>query len=295
MQMNSSLVYPRSPRSTMHKILNVWTATTLLLLPSIAHPHHAIAPDFPVETSNTKKTKILQSDGPLRVEIDLSISDAVIFAQWIHDRNPNIEEQLPSSPIHEYTILVEIKGSTYDYKVQVMPMMDLVPINNDNNTISCNCNSETLLNALDEEIEAAAEQLSTFALHGSANENHQIQPAPVPSQKSTEDHKPRLGALGYTGIGLGVLGAGAITSGILLSVNSRYAFRNDGTYRSNKAPGVSLAITGSVALMAGIGLLITNLIRRKPSSALIAPTLSPTFTGILARWGFDTSIRHHPN
>ncbi|MEM9459585.1 MAG: hypothetical protein AAGF11_35740 [Myxococcota bacterium] len=219
----------------------------------------------------------------------MTISDAPIFAQWIHDRNPNVVARLPTETSNEYSILVAIKGATYEYKAQIIAMIDSVPINETNDVITCSCNSETFLNILDREIEAAVEKLREFSPDDLKDDTDRTdESAKIDQTDDPYGQNYGAGPLGYTGIILGLLGGTSVAMGIPLALQGNKPERRDSKqgFFSTRAPGIALATAGSAVLAAGIAVFIVDRLRSNSRSVTITPTASPESAGLQLRARF---------
>lgn len=269
------------------------TLTFALLSSGLTCPATAAAthsPEIPMNATSEAATKSNVED-LLRIQIEPTITDAALFPQWIRDRNPDLAQQLPVESAHDYWILVEIWGTTYDYHAHVTVIRDSDPVEPNREDITCDCNSETLLGLVDREIAEVVEHLSTASPDGREQigpeatiTNQDPEPVPI-AEPAPSDVRRRLRPLGYAGTGLAILGAGALATGIPLALRPDiYDERNSMPgIRSTRLPGIALASVGGIVLTTGIALLAIDLIRSRDRTMTIVPEASPRLVRLSLR------------
>ena len=104
------------------------------------------------------------------------------------------------------------------------------------------------------------------------------------------DKPGKIGALGGAGIGLMVLGAGAIAGGAALTAMGQKQEGGDDPQQRDQTdfrpPGIAVLAAGSVVLIAGIGMLIGDRLAARRKKVSVVPAASPTFTGLTIQGRF---------
>ena len=197
----------------------------------------------------------------LRVTVAPAIDDATLLPGWIGERNSRVGEQVPSFEGHEQWIEVEISGETYDYRVLVRPMRDGAPLEPASTVARCECNSEKLLELVDERIAVAIEQLQAAPSKEEATE-----PEPTTAPTPPPPERRRISGLGIGGIVVAGLGVSAIGGGaVMAAVGPRPVSDATSVERSWRFPGLITLGMGSAALAAGVSMLVVDVIQcRKP-------------------------------
>lgn len=148
-------------------------------------------------------------------------------------------------------------------------------------SFECECADSELTAAVISRLPAALEQLEARepAVTEPVVELDGKDPVTEQPTSETDDHPRRpLGKLGKAGIGVGVVGAGALlTGGVFYALggwwgpptgNLEYYYGRD-----YKPPAIALMVTGGAALAAGVVLLVVDRTRaRKRASALLLPS-----------------------
>lgn len=104
--------------------------------------------------------------------------------------------------------------------------------------------------------------------------------------------KPRkMGAIGGAGIGLMVLGAGAVAGGsVLVAMGEKRvddpADPQRGDTTDFRPPGIAVLAAGSVVLIAGIGMLVGDRVAARRKRVSVTPSASPRFTGLTVQGRF---------
>lgn len=246
--------------------------------------------DGRAETASTEPTS--QPDAStalLRITVGPTIVDRSLLPGWITSRNRDLAHEIPVVEGHDQWIAVEIAGATYDYRVSVVAMRDGKPVGSVGEPVRCICNGEKLLTLVDDRIDAAVAELRAVEPTEVAEPAAVVMPSPPivqePPRAVAEADAPRrrpLGALGYTGIAVGVLGAGALGAGIPLAVRPDGLRGAPPTLErySTRPPGIALAVGGGVALATGVTLLIVDGVRRRQRPVAFLPTFVPGRAGL---------------
>ncbi|MEM9462664.1 MAG: hypothetical protein AAGF11_51425 [Myxococcota bacterium] len=231
----------------------------------------------------------------LFVDVDPGIADGELYPSWIEQRNPKLKERLPESLGARPWIAVKIAGATYDYQVAITPMQDETSIASGAIRFSCECSGEALLDSIDEGIAKAIDGLSRKAEvepndpePGEATGTSDYEPQP-PETSGSSDRRPALGPLGYTGLALGLLGGGALASGVVLYPREPYDIMEEGgefELRTTESVGLALVAGGSVALVGGIIMLAVDGAKHRPRRVAIIPALDARLTGVAVRGRF---------
>jgi hypothetical protein len=259
-----------------------------------AAPAQAMSPgDEPAgPTSTTEPSDRPVSPSPLlRIQVQPTINDATLLPGWITSRNRDIAEKIPANEGQDQWVAVDITGATYDYRVSVRAMRDGTPVGRVSEPRACVCNSEKLLAMVDDQIDEAVAEFRATEPAEMAIPPREPEPTPagppidLESEAIVEQddaHRRRLGALGYTGIALGVVGAGALGAGIPLVLRPDEPRGSPPGLEqySTHTPGIALAVSGGVALAAGVTLLIVDGVRRRQRSVAVLPTFGPGRAGL---------------
>ena len=102
---------------------------------------------------------------------------------------------------------------------------------------------------------------------------------------SPTDDAPRkrgLSSLGKAGIAIAVIGGGTLIPGIVLAVLPPKPLPN-AQRRTTTVPGAVVAGVGGAALLTGVALVITDVVRRKRAgTARLSPVVGPGYAGLSA-------------
>lgn len=244
------------------------------------------APSAEPETKTERST--------LRITVVPPVADAHLLPEWISQRSKGLIDRLDrlsNASEHEQWIAVEISGATYTYQVAIAAMRDGAPINNGSAQFSCDCNSEMLLERADWWIARAAELLWEDSVHMAAAGRTRptglagLDGEPQAGQQcTTEGPRGRQRPARYVGLGVGLLGAGALATGIALYVREPdvrpNGLENDALdIRTTTTPGITLAIGGGMALAAGVTLFLFDTLQHRRSRLGLTPAASRKFTG----------------
>jgi hypothetical protein len=231
------------------------------------------------------------SSALLRIEVAPTIDDESLLPGWINSRNHDLAAEIPSVEGHDQWIAIEITGATYDYRVSVVAVRDGKPVGPASEPAECVCNSEKLLALVDDRIDEAVAELRVAKLANATTpplEPEPIPPGPVivPEPEVVDDEgmgrRRPVGALGYTGIAVSILGAGALGAGIPLALRPDGPRGTPPTLErySTHSPGIALAVGGGVALATGVTLLIVDRVRQRRRSVAVLPTFGPGRVGL---------------
>lgn len=235
----------------------------------------------------------------LRVEVASALDDAALLPGWIIERHPDLDRAVRDPEgRHAQWITVEISGSTYDFRVSVTAMRDGEPLRARAEPTRCECTTGELLALVDVGIAAAAEQLrapapsekaSEPAPASAATEVAPSPPAPEPTAPVRAVRPPdarrrrlgSLGTLGHVGIGASVAGVGLVTAGAVLVRRPEEIRGAPGgvEIREFRSSGIGLAVTGSVMLGTGIGLLVFDLAAPRRRTTALVPMGGPRMAG----------------
>ena len=253
----------------------------------VGHGFRSLAKESIPAPSAEPETKTVRST--LRITVVPPVADAHLLPKWISQRNKGLVDRLDRlshASDHEQWIAVEISGVTYKYQIAIAAMRDGAPVNNGSAQFSCDCNSEMLLERTDWWIARAAESLwEDSSVAGSTRPTGLFDGEPHAGQQCAGEgpHGGKRPAR-YVGLGLGVLGAGALATGIALYVREPdvrpNALENDDLdIRTTTTPGITLAIGGGMALAAGVTLFLFDTLQYRRSRLELTPAVSPKFTG----------------
>lgn len=274
-------------------------ASVLVLL--LAAPSaHAMAPGVQPADSARLQGSSPTSDASLRIEIDapMTLADAELLRTRIVERSgATASARIAGVEGHEQWIAVRIGGVKFAYSVSAIGMRDGEPVGPAAAHVECRCNSEELLAEVDARVSAAAQALRMPTTgHGALT-----RASPSPARELTEDTKPvpprepamtdvepvaprrrAMGPLGYSGIGVGILGAATLGGGIalLLRPDEVRGATGDATGWTTKPAGLAMAVGGSAALTTGVVLLAVDLVRGRERSTSFAPTLGRHEVGL---------------
>lgn len=227
-------------------------------------PPTAQAPAEPTG-DDTSEPNVGPTTGPLRVTVDPAIDDATLVPKWIADRNPSLAPKL-AAPDHEQWVAVQIGGVTYDYRITVTPMRDGVAVGPEPTAVTCECNSQELLERVDQEIAKAVQQIQS----ASAAPEPEPEPQPEPEPEPEPEPRKRLSGLGIAGVVTGSVGIAALAGGVTMVVlGERDVGEPDYVYiqRDFRPPGYAALSVGAAALIAGATMLALDLrCRRNPGA-----------------------------
>ena len=238
------------------------------------------------------------ASGVLRVEVAAELDDAEILASWIEERNAGVAETIPHVEGHEQWIAVAVSGATYDYRVWVVAMRDGVPVDVVEEAVACECNTETLLEMVGERVAEQAEALRGAAgAEATVSRTTAIEPTIGVTQdfgkrRSKTDRTLRLQAMGYAGVGAGVLGVGLLTVGATLTWRLEELWGAPGEiYTRPWRPGIGMAVGGGMVFAAGVSLLVVDLVRQRSSEVAVVPVLDPRQLGVAITWRAQGRVR----
>lgn len=236
-----------------------------LLLALASAPAGALAPTSPPANATAPAAQAKR----LRVKVAPAIVDANVIPGWIADRNPRLDEQVPTLAGHEQWIAVEINGDTYDYRVVVNAMRDGAPVGPAAEVARCECNTEKLLDLVDERIAAAVERLRSTPLEEPPPEPQaEPEPEPVTTPSAPPPERRPISGLGIGGIATAVASAGLLGGGIAMVVaepkNVPDFYSRERTW---KPPGIAALAVGGAALAAGVSMLVVDVIQCRKADA----------------------------
>lgn len=231
----------------------------------------------------------------LRIEISDTIKDSDLLRTWIIERSLDAAKaRIPTREGHDEWIAVEIGGSNYDYRVSAVAMREGEPLGPAGEPATCVCSSDELLTLVDARIHAAAEALA-MAPEEPALVSPPPDPEPAPNplvdparalaaapSDGEADEPRRMGAVGSTGIGVGVLGAATLGAGVALVLRPDEVRGDAGeaTGFTTRALGIAMTAGGGVALATGVVMLAVDLARPRARSTALVPTLGPRHAGL---------------
>lgn len=234
-----------------------------------------------------------ESMGILEVEVDPSVADAKLLPSWVAERNEDLAARLPDAPGEQQWVSVKISGTTYDYRVTIVAVRDDMPVIPGGAVFACECSTEMLLERIDEGIVKVIGDLRFSPLEVEESERVESEPPACEPESSgeggeqarkrvNEDRYRRLGPLGYIGVAEGVLGAGAVVTGVVLFPRGPDDIHEEGSegsgskivkYKTTEVPGLMLAIAGGIVLVNGVILVTVDAVRRRRDRVAITPSL----------------------
>lgn len=234
------------------------------------------------------------SFGPvLRIEIEPTIDDADLLRGWIARHSlETAKARIPSLTGQEQWIAVAVDGATYDYRVSAVAMRNGESVGPVSEPVACVCNSDELLALVDARIAAAAEELVVDApapepepssMDADAEPSQPSEGEPeVPTFEPDRDARRRLGPLGWSGVGLGILGAGALGAGVALVLRPDRPRQVGGSleHQSTHPPGIAMTIGGGVAFVTGVALLVVDRVRHRERLVMLQPTVDSRWLGL---------------
>jgi hypothetical protein len=206
--------------------------------------------------------------------------------------------ELIATGVGELVVLAGGKAAVEDYKVRgeieslkrgrALLVKFVTAVSADPNAAPPSLNAvQAWLDEIDEAIPAPepVEPLHSSPVETPASEPKQLDGTNAPEITHTEeeeDRGPHIGPLGYTGIGVGVLGTGALAAGIPLIFRPPDMLRGEPPNveeYSTAIPGIVMAVGGGVALAAGVTLVVVDLVRRRKQHMAILPAVDRQFVG----------------
>lgn len=248
----------------------------------------AMVPGAEVDESAASVGSVAPSRTLVRIEVDPSIEDADLLRTRIEEDLDISSTRVPTFEGYEQWIAVRISGVKYDYRVATVAMRDDEPVGTVGEAVACVCSSAELSALVDAGIAAAAEALRQPP-------GRRLGPRPVepePERQLGEETRPvqpssprppvtardaprrrRMGQLGHSGIGVGILGAATLGAGLALVLRPDEISGPPGTGRgvSTRTPGLAMTIGGSTALATGVVLIAIDRARGRERSTSFAP------------------------
>jgi hypothetical protein len=274
---------------------------SILWLTLAAPPASAMAPGVdPANAASPSESSDLV-DVPLRIEIDspMAIEGADLLRTRIAERSRETgSARIPAIEGHDPWIAVKLSGVKFAYFVSVTAMRGGRLVGPAVEPVECRCSSEELLAFIDTRISAAADVLRGPA----AGPGDPGSPSPTPAQDLTEDTGPvrpskpgssdvgpevpqrrAMGPLGYSGIGLGIVGTATLGAGVALMLRPDEVRGPQGTaWRETlRPPAIAMTVGGGVALATGVVLIAVDLVRRRDRSLSLAPTFTRREAGLV--------------
>jgi hypothetical protein len=260
----------------------LWTVLGAWALPATG----VAAPVSGGEPSATAPATASTSSVPgLAVKVEPTVPDGEKLRGWVEDQGRTVlAEHPPLEPGDVVSIVVS--GGPWDYRVKVELVRRERLLDEQPGELVCECNSDELLKKVGEAIRAGAERLAEIERieREAAAQNAQDEKAERErAEPADEERRPRMGPLGYAGIGAGVVGAGMLGVGIGLAVRPNEIRGEPGSLeiRSMRGAGIGLAATGGVVLAAGVALVVVDVVRRRGGSTALVPTFAPQYAGLV--------------
>lgn len=221
----------------------------------------------------------------LAVRVEPTVPDGEKLRGWVEDQGRAVLGE--RAPLEAGDLVsVAVTGGPWDYRVKVELVRRERPLDEQPPELVCECNSDELLKKVGEAIREGADRLAELersereaAAQNAQDEREERERA----EPSDQERRPRMGPLGYAGIGAGVVGAGMLGAGIGLAVRPNEIRGEPGSLeiRSTRGAGIGLAATGGVVLAAGVALIVVDVVRRRGRATALVPTLSPQYAGLL--------------
>ncbi|MCH9687155.1 MAG: hypothetical protein K0V04_37310 [Deltaproteobacteria bacterium] len=205
-------------------------------------------------TSNAREPATAGTPAPVRVLVDPSIDDAALLPQWVTERNTGAAAAI-DLPDHEQWIVVEIQGATYQYQVTATPMRDGERVGPAVEQVACECNSNELLELVDRQISSA---VAVFRANPVVVEEEPVIEPPPP-----KEYRP-FTVLGIGGMAAAGLGVGGVVAGAtMIGIGDRSPSDAAHLDRQLRSPGTGVLVTGGVLLLAGVAVLVTDIVQCK--------------------------------
>lgn len=211
----------------------------------------------------------------LLVWVEPGVPDGERVGGWVEERGAVVLREHQPALEDEDLVRVAVRGGPYDYRIHIALLRGKRLLKEQLDVIVCECSSDEMLERVGEAIGEGARRLTD-----AAGEERSTPPPPPPESKpekakpaTRKEDRQRLRPMGYAGIGVGVLGAGALVGGIMLALRPDEIRQEPGassTRYTTRPPGVALGIGGSLALSAGITLIVVDVVlHRKPRMAVV--------------------------
>jgi hypothetical protein len=222
----------------------------------------------------------------LVVWVEPGVTDGERIGGWVEERGAVVlrEHQPPLEP--EDLVRVAVRGGPYDYQIHIALLRRKRLLEDQLDVIVCECSSDEMLDRVGEAIDAGARRLTDAGAReraeGAAEEQDEVPADVEPVESMKKEDRERLGAMGYVGIGVGVLGAGMMASGIPLTLRPDELRGEPGTLSmySTRRSGIGLAVGGGVALAAGVALIVVDVVRHRKSRMAFAPAVGRGRAGV---------------
>lgn len=222
---------------------------------------------------------------PLRIEVDSTVDDAELLREWITAQNSDVATKVPVISGHEQWIAVHVGGVTYDYTITVVAMRDGEPVGNSAAPLGCECTTERLLGIIETRIDMAVSDLKQPPprpqLRRSERPEIEIQPI-EPIVDDSGGRERSLQPLGIAGVGLAVLGAGALGGGVFLWLRPD-DIRTDPPVvetRSTRKAGAYTMASGGATVLIGLTMIVAERLRRRKDRVAVAPSVGPRGAGV---------------
>jgi hypothetical protein len=224
----------------------------------------------------------------LAVKVEPTVPDGEKLRGWVEDQGRTALAERPPLEPGDFVRIV-VAGGPWDYRVKIELVRRERVLGEQPGELVCECNSDELLKKVGDAIGEGVDRLAEI-------ERREREAAAQNAQNAQEEREereraeladgesgPRMGPLGYAGIGGGVVGAGMLGAGIGLAVRPNEIRGEPGSLeiRSMRGAGIGLAATGGVVLAAGVALIVVDVVRRRGRSTALVPTLAPQYAGLV--------------
>lgn len=259
-------------------VLGLWLVPALVPTEGLAAPAKGSPPPTTAGEGIT-----LQNVPGLMVWVEPTVPEGERIGGWVEERGAQVLQQHRPSLEPEDLIRVAVRGGPYDYQIHFALLRNKRLLPDQPEVLVCECGSDEMLTRVGEAIGAGAQRLTDAAeAERAVAEQEAAERAAAAEREGDGKDRRGIGGLGWVGIGVAVLGGGALAAGIPLALREVELRGEPGTLSSysTRPVGVGLAIGGSVALAAGVTLVVVDVVRRRERRVAMVPGVSHRHAGL---------------
>ncbi len=206
------------------------------------------------------------------VDVEPTVPDAELAHQWVVERAVRVLDETEGTLRAGDSLRIKIDGTLYDYRIAVILTRNERELSAEQqpSVVSCACDSDERLTRVDEAVSSGVDRLlemdalerrASLAARQARARARRLELEQEP-QRQVEDARYRPTALGGTGLGFLVFGAGvSVMGGIAMGWNASADVPGQTVAVRPKWPGQALVGVGVTAVAGGATMLIIDAAR----------------------------------